>query len=96
MSESRTEQQQQALGLAYLRLIGIAALIGIPAAVVAALFLGTVHVMERWLWDDLPTAMGVSSPPWFLVLGLPAAGAAIVVLARRFLPGDGGHPPCMG
>ncbi|HEY8177539.1 MAG TPA: chloride channel protein [Candidatus Limnocylindria bacterium] len=95
MTES-DEQQQQALGLAYLRLIGIAALIGIPAAVVAALFLGTVHVMERWLWDDLPTAMGVSSPPWFLVLGLPTAGAAIVVLARRFLPGDGGHPPMHG
>ena len=90
------EQQQQAVGLAYLRLIGIAALIGIPAAFVAAFFLGTVHLMERWLWDDLPAALGVSAPPWFLVLGLPVAGAAIVVLARRFLPGDGGNPPVHG
>ena len=28
--------------------------------------------------------------PWFLVLGLPVAGALIVIVARRLLPGDGG------
>ncbi|HEX5579002.1 MAG TPA: chloride channel protein, partial [Candidatus Limnocylindria bacterium] len=93
---SGSEQHQQSVGLAYLRLVGIAALIGIPAAFLAALFLGAVHVLEGWLWDDLPAALGASQPPWFLVLGLPVAGAAIVLAARRLLPGDGGAPPMHG
>lgn len=93
---SGSEEHQQAVGLAYLRLVGIAALIGIPAAFVAALFLGTVHIVEGWLWDDLPAALGLAEPPWYLVVGLPVIGAAIVVIARRFLPGDGGKPPIGG
>jgi H+/Cl- antiporter ClcA len=81
---------------AYLRLVAVGALIGMPAALFAALFLAFVHDIEHWLWDDLPDAIGASSPPWYLVIGLPFAGACIVYLARRFLPGDGGHPPLQG
>ena len=36
------------------------------------------------------------SPPWYLVVGLPVAGACVVVLARLLLPGDGGHSPLQG
>jgi len=93
---SESAGQRQAVGRSYLRLIGIAALIGIPAAFLAAVFLSVVHIIERWLWDDLPAALGLADPPWFLVLGLPVVGAAIVLLARRFLPGDGGSPPLHG
>jgi H+/Cl- antiporter ClcA len=82
--------------LAYLRLVGLGAVIGIPAALLAAVFLAFVHDLEHWLWSDLPGGLGYSSPPWFLVIGLPAVGACVVVLARRFLPGDGGHPPLEG
>ncbi len=89
--------EDQALsGRAYLRLVGLGVLIGIPAAVVAALFLALVHEVEGWLWDDIPDALDRSSPPWFLVVGLPVVGAAIVAVARRFLPGDGGHRPLQG
>lgn len=83
-------------GLAYLRLVGLGALIGLPAAALAAVFLAFVHDLEHWLWVDLPSGLGVSSPPWYLVIGLPAAGGCVVVVARRFLPGDGGHPPLEG
>jgi chloride channel protein, CIC family len=83
-------------GGAYLRLIGLGAAIGIPAALVAALFQAFVHELEGWLWDDLPDALGYSSPPWFLVVFLPVAGAVVVILARRLLPGDGGHMPLKG
>lgn len=83
-------------GRSYLRLILIAAAIGIPAALLAALFLALVHELEHWLWHDLPDALGQSSPPWYLVIGLPVVGAIVVVLARRLLPGDGGHPPLEG
>jgi H+/Cl- antiporter ClcA len=82
--------------LAYLRLVGLGAVIGLPAAGLAAVFLAFVHDLEQWLWDDLPSALGASSPPWYLVIGLPAVGACVVVAARRFLPGDGGHPPLEG
>jgi H+/Cl- antiporter ClcA len=83
-------------GAAYLRLVALGALIGIPAALVASLFLALVHDLEHWLWDSLPSALGDSSPPWWLVIGLPLAGAAVVVAARLLLPGDGGHPPLEG
>jgi H+/Cl- antiporter ClcA len=91
-----TPQQPQLSGPEYLRLIGLGAAIGIPAALVAALFLALVHEVEDWLWHDLPSHLGESSPPWYLVVGLPLVGALIVVIARRFLPGDGGHQPLHG
>jgi H+/Cl- antiporter ClcA len=83
-------------GRSYLRLVLIAAAIGIPAALVAALFLAFVHTCENWLWTDLPKHLGSDTPPWYLVVGLPVVGAVLVYLARRFLPGDGGHTPLAG
>lgn len=83
-------------GTAYLRLIALGAAVGVPAALVAAGFLALVHELEHWLWDELPDQLGYSSPPWFLVLGLPLLGACVVVAARRLLPGDGGHEPLGG
>jgi H+/Cl- antiporter ClcA len=62
--------------------------VGIPAGFVAALFLALVHELEDWLWPD--------DPDWYLILGLPIAGAVIVIAARTLLPGDGGHPPLEG
>jgi H+/Cl- antiporter ClcA len=86
----------QLKGSAYLRLILLGAVIGAPAALLAAGFLALVHEVEGWLWDDLPDALGFSSPPWFLVVGVPVAGACVVLLARRTMPGDGGHSPVEG
>jgi H+/Cl- antiporter ClcA len=77
-----SEQPSSLSGSAYLRLVGLGAVIGIPAAFLAALFLAVVHDVERWLWDSLPSALGHSSPPWYLVILLPAAGACVVLLAR--------------
>src|SRR5690349_22283303 len=75
-------------GASYLRLVGLGALIGVPAALLAALFIAVVHELEDWLWPD--------APAWYLVIGLPIAGAALCALARRLLPGDGGHSPLQG
>ena len=83
-------------GAAYLRLIGLGAAIGVPAALVAAGFIALVHELEHWLWDSLPDQLGYASPPWYLVLGLPLLGACVVLAARRLLPGDGGHSPLDG
>jgi H+/Cl- antiporter ClcA len=83
-------------GGAYLRLVALGALIGIPAALLAAGFLALVHELEDVLWHDLPDQLGHSSPPWYLVIGLPVVGAGVVVAARELLPGDGGHSPLDG
>jgi chloride channel protein, CIC family len=83
-------------GRAYLRLVLLGALIGIPAALLAAGFLALVHELEHLLWEDLPDALGHSSPPLYLVVALPVAGAALVAAARALLPGDGGHSPLEG
>jgi H+/Cl- antiporter ClcA len=83
-------------GKTYLRLVAFGALIGIPAAFLAAAFLAFVHEAEHWLWTDLPDALGTSSPGWYLVIGLPVIGAGVVWIARHFLPGDGGHSPLLG
>jgi chloride channel protein, CIC family len=83
-------------GRGYLHLVLLGAGIGIPAALVAALFLALVHDLEHWLWHDLPDSLGHPSPPWFLVVGLPVVGALLVVIARALLPGDGGHEPLEG
>jgi H+/Cl- antiporter ClcA len=76
--------------------VALGALVGIPAAAAAAVFLGLVNELQTWLWTDLPDSLGESGPPWYLVLGLPVVGAAIVWVARTFLPGDGGHTPLHG
>jgi H+/Cl- antiporter ClcA len=83
-------------GRTLLALIGLGALIGAPAALVASLFLVTVHEIEHWLWTDLPDQLGRDSPPWYLVVGLPVVGGLIVWVARHYLPGDGGHSPLDG
>ena len=96
MSEAKPAAVPALSGKTYLRLVLLGALIGIPAALVAAAFLAIVHTGENWLWDDLPTSMGYASPPWWLVLGLPTIGGVLVLLVRKFLPGDGGHSPLDG
>jgi chloride channel protein, CIC family len=83
-------------GSAYVRLVLLGAVVGIPAGVVAALFFALVHELQHWLWTDLPDALGEVAPPWYLVVGLPVAGAAIVLAARTLLPGDGGQSPLEG
>lgn len=80
----------------YLRLVGLGALIGVPAGLVAAGFLALVHIVEDLLWTDLPDWLGHSSPPWYLVIGVPVVGALVVFAARTLLPGDGGHSPIGG
>lgn len=83
-------------GVRALRLVVVGGVLGVPAALLAAVFLAIVHELEHWLWTDLPHDLGTKGPPWYLVIGLPVVGAAVCVLARSLLPGDGGRSPLKG
>jgi H+/Cl- antiporter ClcA len=83
-------------GARALRLVVVGGVLGVPAALLAAVFLAIVHEVEHWLWTDLPHDIGTKTPPWYLVIGLPVVGAAVCVVARSLLPGDGGRTPLQG
>ncbi len=76
-------------------LCGLAVVVGLIAGLGAAAFVALEHNLQRWLWTDLPEAMGRTSAPWWLVLGLLVTGALITFWASR-LPGHGGHAPLEG
>jgi hypothetical protein len=48
------ESHSQLGGAAYLRLVALGAVIGVPAGLVAAGFLALVHDLEHWLWGSPP------------------------------------------
>jgi H+/Cl- antiporter ClcA len=83
-------------GARALRLVVVGGVLGVPAALFAAVFLAIVHEVEHWLWTDLPHDIGTKTPPWYLVIGLPVVGAGVCVVARSLLPGDGGRTPLQG
>src|SRR5215216_6203022 len=74
----------------YMRVLLVAAVLGVPAAIGAAGLLAAIHGVTTLAWNDIPDAAGWTSPPaWYVVL-VPALGGLLVALAMR-LPGHGGH-----
>lgn len=81
---------------AYLRLLLLSAVLGIPISALAWAFLHVVTRAGDLLYQDLPAALGLDgTPAWW---GVPAltAGGLLVALAVRYLPGGGGHVPVDG
>jgi H+/Cl- antiporter ClcA len=80
----------------YLVLLALAALIGLPVAVVAYFFLELVSWLQHELFQRLPTAIGFTgTPPWW-PLPLLAVSGLVVGLCIRYLPGRAGHSPADG
>lgn len=77
------------------RLSGIAMVVGLLAGLGASIFVAVLHHLTHLLWHTLPEALGLDSPPWYLVVGLPLAGAALTWAATG-LPGHAGHGPLDG
>jgi H+/Cl- antiporter ClcA len=80
----------------FLRLLAVAALIGIPISAVAYFFLDLVSKLQHWIFTSLPGALGFHGEPlWWPAPPLLIAGL-LVALTIRYLPGTAGHSPADG
>jgi H+/Cl- antiporter ClcA len=80
----------------YVRLLVLAALIGVPISAVAYGFLKLVSWLQETLFTDLPESLGFDSPPTWWPLPLLVVSGLLVALAISRLPGTGGHSPADG
>jgi H+/Cl- antiporter ClcA len=80
----------------YLRLLVLAAVLGVPVAAVAWAFLALVSKLEHWLYHSLPSGLGFHGTPVWWPLPLLAVAGVLVGLTIRYLPGTGGHSPADG
>ena len=64
-------------------------------SVIATIFLFLEDLLITAVWKDLPKALGMTEPAWWLVVLLPLVGALIVMIAWR-LPGKTGLGPLEG
>jgi H+/Cl- antiporter ClcA len=80
----------------YLKLLVLAALIGVPVSAVAYGFLKLVDWLQEGLFTDLPSELGFDAPPTWWPLPLLALSGLLVALSIRHLPGTGGHSPADG
>ena len=80
----------------YVALVVLGALVGVPVAAIAYLFLALVSKSQTWAFHTLPEGLGFSSAPtWWPLVPLVASGF-IVALSLSLLPGTGGHEPSAG
>jgi H+/Cl- antiporter ClcA len=80
----------------YLRLLILAAVLGVPVSAAAYGFLQLVAYLQGEVFTHLPNGLGFhGAPPWWPLLPLTVAGL-LVAPVIRFLPGKGGHSPADG
>jgi H+/Cl- antiporter ClcA len=80
----------------YLRLLILAAVLGVPVSAAAYGFLALVTYLQGEIFTHLPNGLGFhGGPPWWPLPVLTVAGL-LVAPVIRFLPGTGGHSPADG
>jgi H+/Cl- antiporter ClcA len=87
---------------AYVGLLAVAAILGVPISAAAYGFLALVDYLQKELFTHLPHGLGFSTVPVWWPLPMLVIGGVLAALAIRYLPGDGGpsaaagfgvHPP---
>ena len=98
MMRMTTPQDPQVLlrSKAYLRLLILAGVLGVPVSAAAYGFLELVGYLQGEVFTHLPNGLGFhGAPPWWPLPVLTVAGL-LVAPVIRFLPGKGGHSPADG
>jgi hypothetical protein len=80
----------------YVRLLVVAALLGVPISAAAYGFLALLSGLQEWVFTDLPEALGFDTAPLWWPLPPLALAGLLVGLTIRSLPGRGGHSPADG
>jgi H+/Cl- antiporter ClcA len=81
---------------AYLRLLVVAAVLGVGVSAFAWGYLALVSKLQHWLYASLPADLGFRSAPVWWPFPLLAVAGTLVALTIRYLPGTGGHSPADG
>jgi H+/Cl- antiporter ClcA len=80
----------------YLRLLVVAAVLGVPVSAAAYFFLQMVGHVQGWVFTDLPVQLGLGADPWWWPIAPLMLAGLLVGLIIRFLPGGGGESPAEG
>ena len=81
---------------AYVQLLVVAAIPGVPISAAAWGFLALVSYLQKELFTHLPHGLGYSTAPAWWPLPMLVIGAVLAALAIRYLPGTGGPSPAPG
>jgi H+/Cl- antiporter ClcA len=81
---------------AYVRLLLLAAIIGVPVSVAAFGFLELVDQLQTLFFTTIPDGLGYDTAPTWWPIPLLAVGGLLVALSITYFPGMGGHSPADG
>ena len=81
---------------AYIMLLVVAAILGVPISAAAYGFLALVNYLQQELFTHLPHGLGLSTVPAWWPLPMLVIGGVLAGLAIRYLPGNGGASPAPG
>ena len=80
----------------YIGLLILAAVVGVVVSLVGWAFLELTARMQVWAYQDLPTALGFATVPWWWPLPILAIAGVPIAYAIARMPGHGGHRPAAG
>jgi H+/Cl- antiporter ClcA len=80
----------------YLRLLVLAAILGVPISAAAYGFLALVSYLQEEIFTHLPHGLGFATEPVWWLLPVLVVGGVLAAFAIRYLPGKGGASPAAG
>lgn len=96
MTDTAPDPQALLRSREYLKLLALAAIIGVPISAVAYGFLKLVAELQHAFYTSIPKDLGFDSVPSWWPAPLLALSGLLVALAIQRLPGTGGHSPADG
>jgi chloride channel protein, CIC family len=80
----------------YRALLVFAALLGVVVSIACWGFLELIHLVQQWVYEDLPSGLGFGTAPWWWPVPVLAVAGVVIAFAVARLPGRGGHDPSEG